>query len=176
MSKIGLYRYKFAPQQDITVSLFVNYVLTSSKQVIVKDWCEGDKKIKFLNKDGQYRYIAFNRFYEGSDKPKELGRANKTILSLLSSQASENSVGYKNDRTINLRSDHVSQEELAIIKDVYTSPRVFYYVGDGTTDVENDWIQVSVKAKNPITNIRKGSFTDVIIDITLPEHYTINML
>lgn len=176
MSSVGYYRLKASYNQDTDVFVYINGEPTESKTVKVTECCDLDRRIKFINKDGQYRFLNFNRFWEGKDKAKELGKANKFVTSLLTSQTSQDSIGNKNERILNLRSDHVSAEELEIIKDMWTSPRIYLYVGDGTTDLQSDWIQVTITPKNSITNIRKGSFTDIIIDVTLPEHYTINMI
>jgi len=176
MSQIGYYRYKINPTIDIDIDFSINYELAATKSVIVKEWCDNDKLIKYLNKDGQYRFFAFNRFWESNDKPKELGRSNKIITSLLTSKSSEDILGYKNERILTLMAHDISQDELTVLSDLWTSPRVLMYVGDHITFSENDWIQVSIKAKNNLTRIKKSNYTDIIVDITLPEWYTISML
>jgi len=176
MSYIGFYRYKITPSANQNVEMYIDNILTSTKSIEVRAYCDESKRLKFLNKDGQYRFATFNRFYETKDKPKEIGRANKIISSLLSSQSDTESIGYKNDKTISLTADDISQTELLVLKDLWTSPRVFLYVGDGVTDTEEDYIQVEVKVKNPINRISKGSFIDIKLDVILPRHYTINML
>ena len=176
MSTVGYYRYKFSPTEETEVELYINAVLTTTKTVTLREWCTGMKRIKFLNKDGQYRFFNFNRFWESSDKPKELGRANKIVTSLLTSQSSENSVGYKNERTWLVMADDISQPELDILSDLWASPRVFLYVGDETTDDMTDWIQVSVKSNDNLNRIRKAGYVDIAMIITLPEWYSISML
>lgn len=176
MSKIGYYRVKQNVEQDSEVKLYINNLLASTKNIIIKDWCEGNKRIKFINKDGQYRFLSFNRYFEGKDKVKELGKVNKLMTSLLDSQSSESSIGNKNDRTLSLRSDDISEDELLILNDLWASPRIYLYIGDGITEEKKDWIEVTIKAKKPILNIKKGSYTDILIDLTLPKHYTVNMI
>ena len=176
MSEIGFYRYKANVSQDSEVKLYINYALASTKQIVIKDWCEDNKRIKFLNRDGQYRFTSFNRFYEYADKPKQIGKVNKLITSLLDSQSDTDSVGVRNERMLYLTADDISEAELNIMKDLWTSPRVFLYVGDGITDVESDYVQVIIKAKNPVNNIPKGSYIDLRIEVKLPKHYTITMI
>lgn len=174
MSEVGYYRYKVNPSDSVDVKMYIDNVLTSTKSIIVKDVCEGFRLLKYLDRDGQYRFYPFNKFWESKDKPKLLGKVSKIIESVLDSQSSENNVGYKNDRTIALVAENVSQDELTLLSDIYTSPRVLLYIGT-TTDEKKDWIEVDVKGDN-INRLRKRKFTKVNIDITLPEWYSISML
>ena len=176
MSVIGFYRYKVKPNTNQDVNLYINGILSGTKTIEIKDFCEGSKRIKFLNKDGQYRFVVFNKYYEINDKPKEIGKVNNIITSLLSSQTAEKSVGYKNERKLDLVSESISQDELNVFKDLWTSPRVYLYIGDGLTDEISDWVEVTIQTKNPITKIPKGSYTDIKLSAILPKHYSVNML
>lgn len=176
MSEVGYYRYKITPIADRTAKIYINGVATPEKIVKVLPWCDGNKRIKFLNKNGQYRFAAFNRFHESSDKPKEIGQVNKIITSLLHSQSETNSVGMNTTRTLNLVADDVSSDQLEILKDLWLSPRVYLYIGNGTTDLESDYILVTAKVKNPVNNIMKGSYLDLVVELELPKHYTITMI
>lgn len=173
MSTIGYYRYKFSPTSSQDVNVYVNGILEGTKSVIVQDWCDNNKFIKFLNKDGQYRFFAFNRFWESSDKPKEIGRASNIITSLLNSQSAEKSIGYKNTRSIEVTAD-VTQDELNILQDLWTSPKVYLHIG--TTYSESDWLEVSISTKNTVNKIKKGSVTKIVATIELPEWYSISLL
>lgn len=176
MSEIGFYRYKINPAASQEVKLYINNVYEASKNIIAEDFCNGSKRLKFLNKEGQYRFQTFTRYYETSDKPKEIGKVNKIITSLLSGQTNRDSIGFKNDRILSLTAEAINQDKLDILNDIWTSPRVLLYIGDGITDLNTDWIQVTVKPKNPIVRIRKGAFVNIQLEVTLPQHYTINML
>lgn len=176
MSEIGYYRYKVIPTADQDVNLYINGALTSTKSIEVRDYCDGMKILKYLNNEGQYRVFNFNRFWESKDKTKEIGSSNKIITSLLTSKAPTRSVGTKNTRTISLMADDVSQAQLDILQDLWVSPRVYLYVGDHMTFEDSDWILVIVKANNPISKIRKSNYTDISIEVTLPEWYSITML
>lgn len=176
MSTVGYYRYKAVFNSDSDVNLYINQEIVATKSVKVRPVCDEFKIIKYLNKDGQYRFFNFNRFWESRDKPREIGRANKIITSLLDTQSSSSSIGYKNDKTITVYADDVSQEELILLVDLWTSPRVYLYMGDGTTYDISDWVEVSIKSKDNLNRIKKGGYQDLFMDIILPEHYTINML
>jgi len=175
MSNIGYYRYKKTATSNSDVYLYINGELVSTKTIIVKEFCTNNKLIKYLNKDGQYRFYTFNRFWESKDKPKEIGRTNKIITSLFNSQSSESTVGYKNERTLEMTAENVSQSELDILNDLWKGPKVYLYIGTGS-DLESDWLEVSISAKDTITRIRKGGYKDITITVLLPEWYSITLL
>lgn len=174
MSEIGYYRYKTIADEEKIVNFTKDGILAGTKTIIPIEVCEGSKILKYLDRSGQYRFYPFNKFWESKDKPKLLGKASKIIESVLNSQSSESNIGYKNDRTISLVAENVSQDELTLLSDIYTSPRVLLYIGT-TTDEKKDWIEVDVKGDN-INRLRKRKFTKVNIDITLPKWYSISML
>lgn len=176
MSTVGYYRYKKTFSADEAVSLYINDALVSSKNVVIKAFCDGGKRLKFLNRNGQYRFVGFNKFFEGTEAPQDIGQVNKIFSSIYNAQTNRDNIGKRNERTFTLVSEIVRQEELDIIKDMWTSPRVYLYVGDGTTDNNRDWVQVTLENPNPIINIRQGDYVDVTVQITLPEFYTINMI
>jgi len=176
MSTVGYYRYKFIPTDNTDVNLYINYSLASTKKVYVKENCPEGKRLKFINRNGHYRYVYFNKFYEEQDKVKELGKSSNLITSLLSSKTDKLSLGYSANKNITLNIDDVSQDELDMLQDIFKSPRVYYYIGDGTSDEINDWILVSVTSKKTTTHIKKGGYINLSIDIELPEWYTINSL
>lgn len=174
MSQVGYYRYKTIADEVKVINFTKDGVLAGTKIVNPIDVCDGFKILKYIDSDGQYRFYPFNKFWESKDKPKLLGKASKIIESVLYSQSSENNIGYKNDRTISLVAENVSQDELTILSDIYTSPRVLLYIGT-TTDEKKDWIEIDVKGDN-INRLRKQKFTKVNIDITLPKWYSISMM
>lgn len=178
MSEVGYYRYKLTDLTEGTrvISFYKNGSLSGTKTITIKPFCSLQKYLKYLDSKGQYRFFIFNKFYEISDKPKLLGKSNKIITSILTSQTDSNNVGYKNERTITLVNDDVSASELIILSDVYTSPRVYLYIGDGTTDETKDWIEVTITSKDNQYKWKKQKFGTVKIDVQLPEWYTIKMI
>ena len=67
-------------------------------------------------------------------------------------------------------------DELEKLSDIYTSPQVFLYIGDGSTDVDSDWLQVTVENSGGLVRAKKDNFSEVILDLILPEHFTISLL
>ena len=177
MSDIGYYRYKLVSVSETgnTVTFKVGGVDTKVCTIIPQKLCDGKRILKYLNRNAQYRFYAFINYYEEVDQPREIGRVGNMITSILTSKASTKSVGYKSDRELRLKSDHVSTTDLEMLRDIYTSPRVYLYVGNGT-DTESDWVLVTIKANKSIRKEAKNKFSQIDIDVTLPETYTITML
>ncbi|MCK9281339.1 MAG: hypothetical protein M0P71_12010 [Melioribacteraceae bacterium] len=174
---LGLYRLKLNDlTADALFRILVNNVVNGElKTVTVKPFCTNNQYIKYLDRTGQYRFFVFNRFYETKDNPKLIGKLNKLITSILDSQSSTKNIGYKNERKMTLIADEVSASELLILSDIYTSPRVLLYIGS-TTDENKDWIEVTIDSRDNMVRSRKGGYSKVEIEITLPENYSINML
>lgn len=177
MSEVGYYRYKIASVDTAgnTVTFQVGGVDTKVCTVVPQNLCTGRRILKYLNRDGQYRFYAFSNYYEENDKPREIGVVNNIVTSILNSKSNVKSVGYKSERTLSLKSDPISTSELEMLRDIYTSPRVYLYVGT-TTDTEDDWVLVTVKANKSIRREAKAKFTTLELDVILPETFSITML
>lgn len=177
----GYYRYKVpsvsASGNTVTFEI-TDYLGNKTYKVcniLPQSLCTGKRILKYLNRDGQYRFYAFSNYYDEMDNPKEIGRVNNMITSILNSKSAVKSVGYKSERVLNLKSDTISGTELILLRDIYTSPRVYLYIGT-TTDTENDWLLVTIKANKNIRKEAKAKFSQIDIEVTLPETYTITML
>lgn len=176
MADIGYYRAK---QIKTTTGRYIVYFLQggnliSKTDVNVKDFCEGQRLLKYLDKNGQYRLLSGVRFWEGKAKPTMIGKTNKFISSILSSQSSTSNIGYKNERTITITSEDISIDELEFVSQIYDSPRVYLWIGTDSFE-EKDWLEVTIKCTENIFHERKKNFTKLTIDITLPETYSITM-
>lgn len=175
MSVVGYYRYKTLADVEKDVNFVVNFVLTSTKTVRPLDFCPEARILKYLDRNGQYRFFPFYQYYETKDRPKQIGSTNKFITSILTDQSSESNIGYKNERKVSLSTD-ATTEELDTLTDIYTSPRVYLYVGANTSDTPQDWLEVVGVVKNPIVRRRKANTGGIDIVVTLPEHFTIKMI
>lgn len=162
--------------QDTTFEFYQNSLLKATKTVVVKPMCNQNKVLKYLDSNGQYRFVICNQYWEMRDNPTLLGKTNKIITSILNDQSDARVVGYKNERKLTLVAENISKEELEIISDIYTSPCVYIYIGDGTSDLKTDWLQVTINAQDNIVKNKKGDYVDIIFDVTLPKQYTITLL
>ncbi len=175
---IGYYRYKLdnvLAGQTKTIKLYNGATLLATKTVTGKEFCTNQKLIKWLCKDGQYRFYSFSNLFQTSDNPTLLGKTNELITNLLTSQTNSKNIGYKNERTIDLTSDILNENELLVFSDIYTSPRIYLYIGS-TTDTAQDWVQVEVINSENIVNRLKRKFGNIQLSLKLPENFTIKMI
>jgi hypothetical protein len=178
MSQVGLYRYKVdnLVEGETTINLYKNGSLAVIHNIIVKSFCESQKLVKYLDNNGQYRFYSFNSRWESSDKVKLLGKANKLITSILTSQSNERIIGYKNERTLNLTADNVSSDELLLLQYIWTSPRVYLHVGEYNSDEDSDWLLVTVSGGDKTVKRRKLENAKFNIELLLPEWFSVSML
>lgn len=176
MSTVGIYRYKIGsvPSSGATITFKVGGVDIKVCTVQNIASCYG-RILKYLNRDGQYRLFPFNQYYEENETPKQIGKVNTIVKSILTSQAESKNAGYKSERKILLKADGITSDQLDVLKDLYTSPRVYLYIGSGT-DLASDWLLVTVKVDKNIRKERKGNFTTINVEVQLPEIYSITML
>jgi hypothetical protein len=175
MSSVGYYRYKTTANQEKTLSVFINGSLAGSKDIVPVDSCEDDLIIKYLDKNGHYRFRPFNKYYQKNDDPTEIGKVNRFITNIRTDQSDTQSVGYRNNRLIFANTD-IPNNELEKFIDIYTSPRVYLYIGDGTTDNMADWVEVKLTSRNNIVKRSRGNTGRIDITIELPANYSVQMI
>ncbi len=175
MAKVGYYRIKVATgDQKRTFSLIKNGEVVASKDVIPFETCDNGIILKYIDNNGQYRFLSLNSRYETQDNPELIGKADKSVLSLLDSGGATRDIGFKNNPVVSA-SVVVTSENLAKITSMYSSPRVLMYVGSGA-DTPADWVFVSLDISNPITKIRKGISLKLDVQIELQEKFSIKMI
>lgn len=176
MSSIGYYRYKTTvPTSRRAIQFFKSGRAAGVKYVDPVPFCTGDRILKYIDPNGEYRFFPFNRFYETRDNPKQIGITNKFLTNILTDQSSKQNLGYTNDRTMALTAD-VTNDELVYLAHIYTSPRVYLYVGSNNSDTPADWLEVTVTGGDKTVRRRKGNGGSIDITITLPEYYTIKQI
>jgi hypothetical protein len=170
--------YRFAYSSIAKGSHTVEFrILTDSyglHTVDIKEDCNY-RVLKYLDKNGEFRFYPFNKYYTENAMPQLLGKTNELITSLLTSQGNENIVGYKNSHRIHLIADGVSQTELDNLKDIWTSPKVYLYIGNTDNQLQ-DWIKVEIQSSDNPVKWGKNNFNTVELDCILPENFNINML
>ena len=178
MSSIGYYRYKVdnLPEGVNNIAFYKNGQLAVTHSVIVKPFCEDERLVKYLDKNGQYRFYPFNRYWESKDKPKSIGTTNKLITSILSGLTNKQNVGVKNERSITLVASDVPETELEILQDLWVSPRVYLYIGSTNADEAKDWIEVTVSGGDTTSKRKKQISGKISITVELPEWFSVSML
>lgn len=175
MIKIGYYRYKTIVNGDSSIEFLKNYTVASTKYIKAVNECTGFILLKYLDKNGQYRFFPFSNMHRVYDNPEQIGTANKMIISILTDKTNSQNVGYKNERKIDITGE-VNEDQLLKLQDIYTSPRVYYYIGSNNSDTDADWIEIKIIANENIIKRRRANSGRVDITITLPENFNITML
>jgi len=177
MSQIGYYRYKL---ESLTkgirnVPISVNNVLYVTHKVEVLPMCGDWVQLKWIDKNGQFRFFPFLELFSIKDAPKSIGETSNIIESLRYSQAENRQIGYNNDRSIVLRAQNVTASQRLILSDLFTSPLIYLYKGDFSEDNMDNYVIVTIKGDNLVRSEkqRAGNFE---ITVNLPKHYTINKL
>jgi hypothetical protein len=175
MSEVGYYRYKVTPTIAgvSTVRLYINGSLASTATIIAREFCNGFRVLKYMDRYGRYRFFPFNQKWQQVDKATLIGKVNNFVTSVLDSQSDARNIGYKNDRSITLTAGSVSDDELDKLADIYTSPRVYLYVG--STDRTQDWILVTVSGDG-VGRRKNNKFGKVTIDVKLPEYHAVTKI
>lgn len=177
MSDISYYRGKFTPTSAGTTSkvFYVNGSVAKTCTIITKPFCTGEVLCKYLNHNGQYRFIKFNKYYIDSINRVPIGSVQNIITSLYSGQSDKLNIGYKCNRTLTLINDDITLAEMEIFADIFTSPRVYLHVGIQNVDYANSWVLVQLKETTNGINFGKRKFGEIQITIELPEYHSIKM-
>ena len=176
LSIVGYYRYKTLADSEKTINFTVNWVNVAQKTIKPLSFCSGDLRLKYLDKNGQYRFQPFEKYYETRDNPELIGTTNKFITNILSDQSNKLMVGYNNERTMALNAD-VPTEQLKKLQDIYTSSRVYLYIGSNNSDAPKDWLLLDkVQVGAAIVRRSRANTGNISIVITLPEHFTTKMI
>lgn len=175
MSKIGYYRLKTTVEEAKQIAFFKNSVQDGVATIKALDYCEGYKILKYLDKKGQYKFFPFTKFYEVNFNPSQIGLTNEFITNLATAQTNSKNIGYRNERTESL-SVEVNEEQLTVLSEIYDSPRVYLYIGNGTSDTLSDWIELDSISGDTIGKRRKQKTGLINIRITYPEQFTVKMV
>ena len=172
----GFYRYKIAKANagKFPVYFLRDGAFVASQCINFREHCTSGKVLKFMDRNGIYRFFPFNEFWEQNNEPDAIGSAELFTDSIYAGQSNKRSLGYKNKRSIAAVAYEVTAYELDILQDLMTSPFVYLYIGT-TGDAPKDWLLVEVSGTNTGRR-RKGVIGRYEVTIVLPEQFNITML
>lgn len=130
--------------------------------------------IKYLDTEGQYRFITFDRFltYQQNDEP--IGQVSRLVTSLENAGSNTNGLGYVTSKQLML-STKVTKEQYQEYIEVLQSPRVYLQKDtEDLLDEDKNWILVNVSSSSTQYNSKKPRETFSIV-VTLPETNNIIM-
>jgi hypothetical protein len=123
--------------------------------------------LKYIDRNGLYRHFALSSNYEIRVNPQLVGTVNNFGVNLDSVGSTKN-IGYKSDKIFGLVAESVNCEELELLKDIYTSPRVYL-------KVNGKWLLVDIKGDN-INKTYKGILRTIRLEATIKATNNITML
>jgi len=176
MASVGLYRYKIAKIVAGKYPVFFRRdgIIEAAQCVTFKPFCSGGKILKYMDRNGMYRFYPFNEFYTVNYSRNSIGKIDRQFTSLQGSQGSFNSVGYKVEQKLTLIAYDVTQDELTILQDLFSSPFVYLYIGT-TGDAAKDWLIVEVTG-NQEARLRKQATTRMEVTVTMPDQFSVTRL
>ena len=102
MASIGYYRYKTntLPLGSNNIVFLKDGVIVATKIVTITNRCEDDKILKYLDRNGQYRFYNFNNRWQLKHNPTQIGSVTKFVTSLINDRTDKNNIGYRNEREL----------------------------------------------------------------------------
>lgn len=139
----------------------------------MREACEGDVLLAWLNRFGTYSYMVFDRFPITRGSQKHIGSRDILIDDLADVQSRTKSRGFSNVKdTISAVAKNIPTEYFYLIEDLFYSMDVYYFTGTLPSYVfdEEDWLRVQVRGN--LQERAKYNQENVRVDIILPEKYT----
>src|SRR5690554_4424600 len=166
----GFYREKMLLTQNTTITRG-----GKAKAVEVLPHCDGDVILKYLDRNGMYRFYKFSRFYRREIKPEIIGSIENVFGSLSTAQGYKKNIGYRSQDELTVKAVAVPAHHMEALKDIYTSPRVYMHIGPLGDDNASNWVLVNVEGDGMIKHNRR-QFNDIELTILPPANNEITML
>ena len=166
----GFYREKMLLTQNTTITR-----AGKAKTVEVLPYCDGDVILKYLDRNGMYRFYKFSRFYRREIEPEPIGSIENFFGSLSAAQGYKKNIGYRSQEELTVKAVAVPARHMESLKDIYTSPRVYMHIGVLGDDNTSDWVLVDVEGDGMIKHNRR-QFNDIELTILPPANNEITML
>lgn len=173
--RVGYTRYKISNLAEGThfFKFYKDGVEIVTHIAEIKECCGDMILLKYLDSKGMYRFFPFNQHWEKNITGSNIGNVSEFVTSIETSMTSEKSIGKEIETTISATATNVTQEELDVLADLFTSPRVYMYDNSGN-DTQKNWIIVQVQNSAPIRR-RKNNPQNVNITLKLPQNYAITL-
>jgi hypothetical protein len=137
--------------------------------IIIEDMCEDDIRIKWLSKEGFYKYGVFSQYLKSNRKIKDGLKVPVYFTEMYDQKANENIITKELQIGLRLRKLQTGTTKLEYYLDLASSPKVYLNIGTQTYLRSPDWLQVNVKW-NPNYFVKKN-FHDIVIDVYKPKSY-----
>lgn len=146
-----------------------------TKFVEVIPYCSGDIVLKYLDKNGMYRFYKFSRFYARNVRGELIGSVENVFTSLSNGQGFKKNIGYNAQEELTVKANAVPASHMESLQDIYTSARVYMHIGNHGDDALKDWVLVDVEGDGLIKH-NKRQFNDIELTIKPPKRNNVTML
>lgn len=146
-----------------------------TKFVEVLPYCDGDIVLKYLDKNGMYRFYKFSRFYARNVRGELIGSVENVFTSLSNGQGFKKNIGYSAQEELTVKANAVPASHMESLQDIYTSARVYMHIGNHGDDALKDWVLVDVEGDGLIKH-NKRQFNDIELTIKPPKRNNVTML
>ena len=144
----------------------ISGTILQTHYIYVEASCIDDIHIKWLAKDGYYKFGTFSKFQNSYNKIKQ-GQTIPTYFTQLSETKSRETVLTKElQKGLELSKNRVDSNKLDYYLDLASSPKVYMNIGDVVTD---NWIEVQVQW-SPSYSF-KTNFHNIKVKFNLPKSY-----
>lgn len=146
-----------------------------TKFIEVLPYCTGDIVLKYLDKNGMYRFYKFSRFYARNVRGELIGSVENVFTSLSNGQGFKKNIGYSAQEELTVKANAVPASHMESLQDIYTSARVYMHIGNHGDDALKDWVLVDVEGDGLIKH-NKRQFNDIELTIKPPKRNNVTML
>jgi hypothetical protein len=164
------YRLKLQPT-TVGVSqipIYINGSLACTHTIDIRCKNNNDLILKYLDKNGQYRFLKVFSKYRKNLNTSELGKTQNYITDL-ATDSTFRVVGVISAASLDGSTDWVDVNNNERYSDLLVSPMVYMYTN-------NNWVTVAVKAANEYAKVNDNQFISYDIAITLPNQNTTTLL
>lgn len=132
--------------------------------------------IRWMNQYGTFNYWLFE-FNQDAFSSKSLGDITNDYFNIAESKSPNRSLGRTSTQVKTLVYEDLNTQDINILKGIIESPRISLYTGQLFAPNPNglNWIDVSMRNKNIVSNNFKDRIPNGSITINLPDRYTIKL-
>jgi hypothetical protein len=146
-----------------------------TKSIEVLPYCPEDLIIKYLDRNGMFRFYKFHENYQVTIHAEKIGIIQTMYESIATAQGLTKNIGYKNTKELSATAYAVPDRHMNSLQDLFVSPRVYLHVGDLGLDARENWLLVDIEGDGLVKH-PKRKFNDLRVSIILPDEFNISML
>lgn len=146
-----------------------------TKSVEVLPYCPEDLIIKYLDRNGMYRFYKFHENYQITIQAEKIGIIQTMYESIATAQGLTKNIGYNNTKELSATAYAVPDRHMNSLQDLFVSPRVYLHIGDLGLDARENWVLVDIEGDGLVKH-PKRKFNDLRVSIILPAEFNISML